>query len=88
MERSPESVSGKRLVRAALAAWARGRKPALSVRLTAEQVEALSEVLGATKRFEAALTEARSVESLMSLLEAKRHSASNFYRVTGIAWPL
>jgi len=88
MADATESVSGKRLVRAALAAWARGRKPALSVRLTAEQVEALSEVLGATKKFEAELGRSRSVETLMSLLEAKRHSARNFYRVTGITWPL
>lgn len=79
---------GKALLRAAVAAWARGKEVNVKVRLTGEQVQALSNVMSATRKFEESLSREESVPRLVSLLENKKIAARNFYAATGVIWPL
>lgn len=77
------------ILRAGVTAWALGRPANMKIRGTKAQITALTEVLDATKLFQAELDRKdANVEAVMEKLEHKRIAAAAFTRVCGIVWPL
>lgn len=74
---------------ATFAAWLIGKSTNLKVRGTPDQVNAVSNALLSSRRFQDELNRpGASVESVVQKLGVKHMSAQEFERVLGVPWPL
>lgn len=82
------SLVGK-LLFAGIGAWLVGRLTNLRVRGTQEEVDAISDAMLSSRRFQDELQRpGASVESVMTKLNLKNASAREFERILGVRWPL
>lgn len=73
----------------ALGAWLVGKATNMKVRGTEDEVQALSNAMLSSRRFQEELrAPGASVESVMQKLGLKHASAKEFERILGIPWPL
>jgi hypothetical protein len=74
---------------ASLGAWAVGHLTNTKIRGTREEIDAISNALMSSRRFQEELDEpGASVQSVIDKLNIKHMSASEFERVLGIPFPL
>lgn len=74
---------------ATLGAWFVGKVVNTKIRGTKEQVNAVSQAMVASRRFQDELNSpGASVDSVVKKLNVKNMSASEFERVFGVKWPL
>lgn len=73
----------------ACAAWLVGKATNMKVRGSAEEVNAVSNAMMASRRFQEELRKpGASVESVMEKLNLKHATARDFERTLGVPWPL
>mgnify|MGYP003560863629 CR=1 FL=1 len=73
----------------AVGAWLVGKATNLKIRGTPEEVEAVSQAMMSSRRFQEELEQpGATVESVMQYLGLKHASAREFERVLGVPWPL
>jgi hypothetical protein len=71
------------------AAWLVGKACNLKIRGTPSEVQAVSDALMSSRRFQDELSRSgASVESVMNSLNLKHASAREFERILGVPWPL
>lgn len=69
-------------------AWLLGKPSNLKLRGTREELEAVKNVLLASKSFQDELKkDGATVESVMQKLDAKNTKAEEFKRITNLEWP-
>lgn len=74
---------------ASIGAWLVGRATNLRIRGTHAEVEAVSNAMMASRRFQEELSRhGATVESVMQKLGLKHASARQFEEILGISWPL
>lgn len=74
---------------AAVGAWLVGRATNVRIRGTQEEIDAVSQAMMASRRFQEELQRpGATVESVMQHLGLKHASAREFERILGVAWPL
>lgn len=74
---------------ASIGAWLVGRATNLKLRGTRQEVEAISNAMLASHRFQSELQRpGATVESVMQKLNLKHATARQFEEVLGIPWPL
>lgn len=74
---------------AAVGAWLVGKSTNLKIRGTPEEMNALAEVMLASRRFQQELERpGATVESVMQKLGLKHGAAREFERILGVPWPL
>lgn len=74
---------------AAAAAWVIGRACNLKIRGTPREIEAVSNAMMASRRFQDELNRSgATVESVMQNLGLKHASAREFENILGVPWPL
>lgn len=72
-----------------LVSAASGVQSEVKIRGSKEEVEAMLEVIEATKAFKQALAKSNlTLTEVNEVLGRRQRAASDFYRVTGLAWPL
>lgn len=82
------NLTGK-LVLATMGAWLAGKLINMKFRGSRDEVDAVSNALLASKRFQDELQKpGASVDSVIDKLRVKQMSASEFERVLGVRWPL
>lgn len=78
-----------KLLLVAVGAWLVGRATNVKVRGTKSEIEAISNAMMASRRFQEELSRSgATVESVMEKLGLKHASARQFEEVLGIKWPL
>jgi hypothetical protein len=80
-------MSNKNLMKAS-ARYILGESTGVRIKGSSGKIKTFQEVLTASKDLYDALCEERSLDEIVSLAEAKKLAASNFRKVTGIAWRL
>lgn len=74
---------------ASIGAWLVGRATNLKIRGTQHEVEAISNAMLASHRFQSELNRSgATVESVMQKLNLKHATARQFEEILGIPWPL
>jgi hypothetical protein len=74
---------------ASVAAWLVGKAVNLKIRGTPDEVQAVSNAMMASRRFQEELEySGATVESVMQKLGLKHASAREFERILGVPWPL
>jgi hypothetical protein len=74
---------------ASVAAWLVGKAVNLKIRGTPDEVQAVSNAMMASRRFQDELGRSgATVESVMQKLGLKHASAREFERILGVPWPL
>lgn len=74
---------------AAVGAWLVGKTVNLKIRGTSEEIQAVSNAMMASRRFQDELSrDGATVESVMQKLGLKHASAREFERILGVVWPL
>ena len=82
------NLPGK-LFMAAAAAWVLGKGSQLRIKGTKREIEALSNALKASRRFNDELNKpGATVDSVMNKLGLKTARGKEFERITGVPWPL
>lgn len=82
------SFTGKVFL-ASLGAWAIGKYVGTKIRGSREEIEAVTNALSASRRFQEELHKpGATVDSVIDKLHLKNMSASEFERVLGVRWPL
>ena len=80
-------MSNNNLMKAS-ARYILGESTGVKIKGAPNKMEAFQEVLSASKTLYDALCEERSLDEIMTLVEAKKTAASNFRKITGILWRL
>ena len=80
-------MSNNNLMKAS-ARYILGESTGVKIKGSSNKMKAFQEVLSASKGLYDALCEERSLDEIMTLVEAKKAAASNFRKITGILWRL
>lgn len=78
-----------KIFRATVSSWLHGNSSDVSFTGSAQEMNALVEVLSATKEFQDELmSESATVDSVLKKLSNKHVAANKFFETTGRHWPI